>query len=63
VQDESGLEGSAEGERIAKDQHSFDFILLNAIRDVEGVQGALDQASLAIRNALKPSDGTRAALK
>ena len=31
-----------------------DFVLLNAIRDVPEVQAALDQASNAIRNALKP---------
>jgi acetyl esterase len=40
-----------------------DFVLLNAIHDVAGVQGALEQASGAIRDALKASDGVRAALK
>jgi acetyl esterase/lipase len=40
-----------------------DFVLLNAIHDVAGVQGALEQASGAIRDALKAGDGVRAALK
>lgn len=31
-----------------------DFVLLNAIRDVPGVQAAIEQASKAIREALKP---------
>ena len=31
-----------------------DFVLLNAIHDVPGVQAALEQASDAIRDALKP---------
>jgi hypothetical protein len=30
-----------------------DFVLLNAIHDVAGVQAALEQASDAIRDALK----------
>ena len=40
-----------------------DFVLLNAIHDVAGVQAALGQASDAIRGALKESTGIRAALK
>jgi len=40
-----------------------DFMLLNAIHDVRGVQECLDQASNAIRDALKSGDGVRAALK
>ena len=31
-----------------------DFVLLNAIRDVAGVQAALEQSSTAISDALKP---------
>ncbi len=31
-----------------------DFVLLNAIHDVQGVQAALAQVSEAIRDALKP---------
>jgi alpha/beta hydrolase fold len=40
-----------------------DFVLLNAIHDVAGVQAAIQQADDAIRDALKPSDEVRAALK
>lgn len=40
-----------------------DFMLLNAIHDVAGVQECLEQTSNAIRYALKVSDGVRAALK
>ena len=40
-----------------------DFVLLNAIHDVAGVQAAIQQANDAIRVALKPSDEVRAALK
>jgi acetyl esterase/lipase len=40
-----------------------DFVLLNAIHDVAGVQAAIQQANDAIRDALKPSDEGRAALK
>ena len=41
-----------------------DFVLLNAIRDVAGVQAALEQSSSAIRDALKKDDNAaRAALK
>jgi acetyl esterase len=40
-----------------------DFVLLNAIHDVAGVQAAIQQASDAIRNALRPSDGIHVALK
>jgi acetyl esterase len=40
-----------------------DFVLLNAIHDVSGVQAAIQQANDAIRDALKPSDEVRAALK
>ncbi len=40
-----------------------DFVLLNAIHDVAGVQAAIQQANDAIRDALKPSDGVRAGLK
>jgi acetyl esterase len=40
-----------------------DFMLLNAIHDVAGVQACLEQASNAIRDALKASDDVRAALK
>jgi len=40
-----------------------DFMLLNAIHDVAGVQECLEQTSNAIRDALKGSGGIRAALK
>ena len=40
-----------------------DFVLLNAIHDVAGVQAALEQSSNAIRDALTANDGVRAALK
>jgi acetyl esterase len=40
-----------------------DFVLLNAIHDVAGVQAAIQQANDAIRDALKQSDEVRAALK
>ena len=40
-----------------------DFVLLNAIHDVAGVQAAIQQANDAIRDALKPGDEVRAALK
>jgi acetyl esterase len=40
-----------------------DFVLLNAIHNVAGVQAAIQQANDAIRDALKPSDEVRAALK
>jgi hypothetical protein len=40
-----------------------DFVLLNAIHDVPEVQAAIQQANDAIRDALKPSDEVRAALK
>jgi acetyl esterase/lipase len=40
-----------------------DFMLLNAIHGVAGVQACLEQASNAIRDALKASDEVRAALK
>jgi hypothetical protein len=38
-----------------------DFVTLNAIRNVPGVEAALGQASGAIRAALKSSPGSRAA--
>lgn len=40
-----------------------DFVLLNAIHNVAGVQAAIQQANDAIRDALKPSDEVRSALK
>ena len=40
-----------------------DFMLLNAIHDVAAVQECLEQSSNAIRDALKATDGVRAALK
>jgi acetyl esterase len=40
-----------------------DFVLLNAIHDVAGVQAAIQQATDAIRYELNPSDEVRAALK
>lgn len=40
-----------------------DFMLLNAIHDVAGVQECLEQTGNAIRDALKASGGVRAALK
>jgi acetyl esterase len=40
-----------------------DFMLLNAIHDVAGVQACLEQTSTAIRDALKANDGVRAALR
>jgi hypothetical protein len=36
------------------DEMIHDFVLLNAIHDVPGVQAALGQASNAIRDTLKP---------
>jgi len=40
-----------------------DFMLLNAIHDVEAVKACLEQTSDAIRDALEASDGVHAALK
>jgi acetyl esterase len=40
-----------------------DFVLLNAIHNVAGVQASIQQANDAIRDALKPSDEVRSALK
>ena len=40
-----------------------DFMLLNALHDVAGVQACLEQTSNAVRDALKASDEVRAALK
>ena len=40
-----------------------DFVLLNAIHDLAGVQAAIQQANDAIRDALKPGDEVRAALQ
>src|SRR5262245_4347317 len=40
-----------------------DFMLLNAIHDVAGVQECLQQSSTAIRDALRAKDGVRTALK
>ena len=40
-----------------------DFMLLNAIHDVAGVQACLEQTSSAVRDVLKASDEVRAALK
>ena len=40
-----------------------DFMLLNALHDVAGVQACLEQTSNAVRDALEASDEVRAALK
>ena len=39
-----------------------DFVLINAIHEVAGVQAALEQSATAVRDALKDSNGMRAAL-